>query len=108
MLDYHMHSKVSFDGRAETAQMVAAAEKAGLREICFTDHLDYEPLAIVQTQQFDIDTCRSAYDDLHSETVMILWGMEFGMLPDTELRFSTDCNGIIITYRSSLENVKNS
>ena len=32
MFDFHTHSRVSFDGRADTAAMVAAAEKAGLLE----------------------------------------------------------------------------
>ena len=40
MFDYHMHSRVSFDGHDTGAALVQAAEKAGLREICFTDHMD--------------------------------------------------------------------
>ena len=44
MFDYHMHSRVSFDGHASGLQMALAAKKAGLKEICFTDHIDYDPL----------------------------------------------------------------
>ena len=44
MFDYHMHSRVSFDGHATGLQMALAAKKAGLKEICFTDHIDYDPL----------------------------------------------------------------
>lgn len=90
MFDFHMHSRVSFDGRADAAVMVAAAEKAGLREICFTDHMDYDPLAAEQSLQFDADTYRAAYDDLQSKRVKIRRGMEFGMLPDNALQLKAD------------------
>ena len=33
MFDYHMHSRVSFDGHDTGAALVQAAEKAGLREL---------------------------------------------------------------------------
>ena len=41
MYDYHMHSRVSFDGHDTGLSMARAAADAGLREICFTDHVDY-------------------------------------------------------------------
>ena len=41
MFDYHMHTKISYDADVEPQQMVKAAVAAGLKEICFTDHLDY-------------------------------------------------------------------
>ena len=81
MFDFHMHSRVSFDGRADARDMVAAAEKMGLREICFTDHIDYDPLAGKQRMIFDPAVYRSTYDDLHSDTVKIRRGMELGLLP---------------------------
>ena len=90
MFDFHMHSLVSFDGRSDAASMVAAAERAGLREICFTDHMDYDPLATEQTMQFDLETYRAAYDDLHSKTVKIRRGMEFGLLPDNAMQLKQD------------------
>jgi histidinol-phosphatase (PHP family) len=40
LTDYHMHSTCSPDGSRTMEQMAAAAVKAGLQEICFTDHLD--------------------------------------------------------------------
>ena len=42
MFDYHLHSDVSFDSKESAERMVRAAASAGLKEICFTDHLDYE------------------------------------------------------------------
>ena len=40
MFDFHMHSTVSYDGHNTGAEMAQAAKQAGLREICFTDHLE--------------------------------------------------------------------
>lgn len=40
LADYHVHSACSPDGRCTMAQMAEAAVAHGLREICFTDHLD--------------------------------------------------------------------
>lgn len=79
MFDFHMHTKVSFDGRATAQEMVRAAEAAGLREICFTDHIDYELGKEEQTMVFDTQQYREAYDSLHSDRVMIRRGMEFGL-----------------------------
>ena len=42
MFDYHMHSKVSFDGQSHALDMALAAKERGLKEICFTDHIDRE------------------------------------------------------------------
>ena len=41
MFDFHLHTKLSFDSETEPNNIVRAAEDAGLREICFTDHYDH-------------------------------------------------------------------
>ena len=53
MFDFHMHSRVSFDAHETGEAMAKAARKAGLKEICFTDHLDYDPLGIIPNMAFD-------------------------------------------------------
>lgn len=40
LIDTHMHSTVSFDGHSSRADMVRAAQAAGLNGVCFTDHYD--------------------------------------------------------------------
>lgn len=40
--DYHMHSHHSFDAEHSVREMAEAALQAGLSEICFTDHIDFE------------------------------------------------------------------
>lgn len=82
MFDFHMHTNVSYDGRSDAQQMLAAAEAAGLREICFTDHLDYDPLHPENKLTFDTADYNAAYDTLSHSTVKIRRGMEFGLLPD--------------------------
>ena len=44
MFDFHIHSRVSFDGHDTGEALAKAALAAGLKEICFTDHLDYDPM----------------------------------------------------------------
>ena len=81
MFDYHMHSTVSFDGHAAPEQMLAAARAAGLKEICFTDHMDDDPLRNSSGFQFTIPDYEAAYCGLSAPELKIRLGMEFGMLP---------------------------
>ncbi len=41
--DYHTHTRFSADGQATMAEMCEAAIRCGLREICFTEHVDWLP-----------------------------------------------------------------
>lgn len=90
MYDFHMHSTVSFDGFGAAKDMVAAAAAAGLKEICFTDHLDYDPLADPKKFVFDTQVYSETYDSLYHPDVKIFQGMEFGMLPDNQATMETD------------------
>ena len=82
MFDYHMHTKVSYDGKSTAAEMVQAAAAAGLKEICFTDHIDYDPKGILVGGAFETEAYNAAYDNLSHNEVVIRRGFEFGMLPD--------------------------
>ncbi len=92
MFDFHMHSKVSFDGKSDAKDMVNAAAAAGLREICFTDHLDYDPKGLLQGCTFDTVNYNATYDELHYTNVIIRRGVEFGMLPGNRDTFLQDMN----------------
>lgn len=81
MFDYHIHSTVSYDGHHSPQQMAAAAKAAGLREICFTDHLDYELGKPAEALAFRVDTYNRAYDDLVEPGLVIRRGVEVGMTP---------------------------
>ena len=82
MFDFHMHSTVSFDGHDAPEQMIAAAKKAGLKEICFTDHIDYVKGSDDISMVFDTAVYNGAYDGLEDAELKIRRGMEFGMYPD--------------------------
>lgn len=90
MFDFHIHTDVSYDGRATAAQMLKAAEAAGLKEICFTDHLDYDPLNPENKLTFDTADYNAAYDSLSHPYIKIHRGMEFGMLPDNAATLNAD------------------
>ena len=82
MFDFHMHSTVSFDGHDAAADMVKAAQAAGLREICFTDHIDYVKDSDDLSMVFDTNKYNEVYDGLEGQDLKIRRGMEFGMYPD--------------------------
>ena len=90
MFDFHMHSTVSFDGHDSAQAMVEAAAAAGIREMCFTDHIDYDPFAQEQTMLFDTETYKATYQNLTHPEVKIRRGMEFGMTPDNMDTFRKD------------------
>ena len=90
MFDFHMHSTVSFDGLSSAADMVAVAADMGLKEICFTDHLDYDPLKPKDTFTFKTEDYNRVYEELHHPDLKIRLGMEFGMLPDNSETLKED------------------
>lgn len=92
MFDYHMHTIVSFDGHDRGIQMAQAAKAAGLKEICFTDHLDYDPLGKMGILAFDTDRYNAEYDTLEVPGLKIRRGMEFGMTVDNRAQFQADLN----------------
>lgn len=79
MFDYHMHSSVSFDSVCPAKDMLEAAEKAGLKEICFTDHMDYGNDLNDTSMTFTPEQYSAAYDSLTSDALLIRRGVEFGM-----------------------------
>ena len=92
MFDFHMHSRVSFDGRDTGRNMALAARNGGLREICFTDHMDYDPLDAGHKLHFAMDAYNAEYDALEIPGLIIRRGFEFGMLPENREQFQFDSN----------------
>lgn len=90
MFDYHMHSRVSFDGHDTGLALALAAKQAGLREICFTDHLDYDPRGLMGVIAFDTQAYNAEYDGLDISGLKIRRGMEFGMTPENWAQFDRD------------------
>ncbi len=90
MYDFHMHSRVSFDGHASGLAMAQAAKAAGVRELCFTDHLDYDPLGKMGCLAFDTAEYNREYDTLEVPGITIRRGMEFCMTGDNAEQFQKD------------------
>lgn len=90
MFDYHMHSTVSFDGHDTAERMVQAAQDAGLKEICFTDHIDHEINVEKEMMVFDQNVYNAAYDHLQAEGVKIRKGMEYGLKPHNQAQLKQD------------------
>lgn len=90
MFDFHMHSRVSFDGHDTGETLAKAAQAAGLKEICFTDHLDYDPLDQMGCMAFDTEAYNAEYDHLTLSGLKIRRGMEFGMTVDNTAQFRED------------------
>lgn len=90
MFDFHMHTRVSFDGRDTAVNMARAAVNAGMHEICFTDHMDYDPKDSNHKLNFAAADYAREYDNLEIPGLTIRRGFEFGMLPDNCEQFQHD------------------
>lgn len=92
MFDYHMHSRVSFDGQDTGLSMARAARNAGLTEICFTDHIDYDPSGTIGNMAFDTAAYNAEYEDLEIPGLKIRLGVECGMTRDNLDQLRKDVN----------------
>lgn len=90
MFDFHIHSRVSFDGHDTGLALAKAAQAAGLTEICFTDHIDYDPLGTMPDIAFDTAAYNAEYDGLEVPGLTIRRGMEFGLARDNREQFRAD------------------
>ena len=89
MFDFHMQSTVSYDGHNTGYEMALAAREAGIREICFTDHLDYDPRGLIK-MDFNTADYNAAYDGLEIPGLTIRRGAEFGMLRNNAAQLRKD------------------
>ena len=81
--DYHMHSNFSNDSKTSMEDMVKQSILVGSKEICFTDHVDYDlefdyDLGINYKKYFEeIEFLASKYKD----KISIKKGIELGLQP---------------------------
>ena len=87
--DYHMHSEISGDCTAFMEQMILSSISKGIKEICFTEHLDYdypEILPDIPKGCFEPDMPKyiSLYNNLsqkYKDKITIKFGIEIGLQP---------------------------
>jgi histidinol-phosphatase (PHP family) len=82
--DYHVHSHFSADCEADMKDIIETAIKLQLKEICFTDHTDYDYCDSSINFEFDI----AEYTDhinlmrqRYGKEIKILKGIEMGIQP---------------------------
>lgn len=86
LADFHTHSYFSDDSTASTESMLRGAVDCGLKELCITEHLDYEfgisPRKPSGNIIPDVDAYRKELFSLksHSE-INLRFGIEIGMQP---------------------------
>lgn len=92
-IDYHVHSEFSDDSEYPVEDVVKDAIKLGLKEICFTDHVDYG----VKKDHDDITSTLARFNvdyptyyekikylqDKYKEDISIKLGLEFGIQTHT-------------------------
>ncbi len=85
--DYHMHTWFSGDSKADPQAQVREAIRLGMKEICFTDHMDLDyPL---ETELFLLDLAKygPAMEAIQAEWAGVLTikiGVEMGLQPHLE------------------------
>ncbi|HZW67496.1 MAG TPA: histidinol-phosphatase HisJ family protein [Pseudogracilibacillus sp.] len=84
LFDYHLHSDFSADCSITTEQMVQGAIEKGLKEICFTEHIDYEYPDKDFIFEFDMNQYAKEIERLqakYADTITIKKGIELGLQP---------------------------
>lgn len=90
LADYHMHTSFSPDSQFDMEDEIRCAIKKGIREICFTDHVDHNIQAHqdcpLREYRLKYEECRSKYQD----RIVLKWGAEFGVQTHTVSLFQKD------------------
>lgn len=90
MYDFHIHSRVSFDGHDSGIALAQAAREAGLREICFTDHMDYVYAPGEKDLIYRVEDYNREYEGLSLPGITIRQGVEYGLYPHHQERMAAD------------------
>ena len=90
--DYHMHSNFSPDSKTDMEKMIEASINLGIKEICFTDHMDYD---VNQTDKFIIDYEKylnklELMKEKYKNQISIKKGIELGLQPHLIDKYNKD------------------
>lgn len=89
LCDYHMHSTFSGDADDDMEKMIESAIAKGLKQICFTEHMDKNfPYKVGEEGMFELNTDSYLYDLLcarekYAGKINICFGVELGMQLDS-------------------------
>src|SRR5690625_6487306 len=82
MFDYHLHSSFSADCDTPMEATIEQAIKAGLKEICFTEHIDYEypdPTIDFDLDLLNYDKKLKQVSAQYRDQIQIKKGVELGL-----------------------------
>ncbi len=84
--DYHLHSNFSHDSKTPMEDIVKAALKLPLKEICITDHVDYNVIFHGKDTNYDFSTVQyfstiSYLQKIYANQITIKKGVEIGLQP---------------------------
>ena len=80
--DYHLHTSFSEDSDTPMEDMIRAAIALGLKEICFTEHLDLDYPKDCGSFLLDLDAytdCLLSLRKTYGKVICIRLGLEMGM-----------------------------
>jgi len=84
--DYHVHSDFSGDSQAPMELMIEQGIKLGLKQLCFTDHIDFDYPKPGNTEfTFSLDQYTNKLNELkvrYSKQIEVLTGVELGLRAD--------------------------
>lgn len=84
MYDYHMHSAFSSDTDVPMEAMIQSAIEKGVKEICFTDHIDYDYASPEISFEFDTEAYKTlieSFREKYKGQIEIRLGIEIGIQP---------------------------
>lgn len=84
MFDYHVHSHFSADCREPLETIVQKAISTGMREICITDHMDYDYNDPTILFEFDVESHRQTFIEMKAKyagRIDLKRGLELGIQP---------------------------
>ncbi len=92
--DYHMHSNFSNDSKTDMEDMIKKSIDLGLKEICFTDHVDYD---LDTDDDWGIDYNKyfeklNYLTDKYKDKISVKKGIELGLQRQIIDRCSHDIN----------------
>lgn len=90
MFDYHIHSDFSADCETPMEKTIEKAIEIGLKEICFTDHLDYDYPDKDWVFEFgatSYDEKIKAVQEKYKQDIIIKKGVEIGLQPHLLKRY---------------------
>ena len=82
LTEYHIHSELSFDGQAPLREMAEHAMRAGVRELCITDHCDTIDENANRVYDYDWAPALKQFKETRAELegkITLKLGLEYGM-----------------------------